>query len=48
MNTDNNLLAIFDEELEILATKYHIEEIEDNNPTSMAGGGGGGGGGGGR
>lgn len=48
MTTDNNILAIFDEESEVLATKYHIEEINDVNPTSMAGGGGGGGGGGGR
>lgn len=46
MNTEErSLLAIFDDEFEVLATKYQFEEITDSNPNSMAGGGGGGGGG---
>lgn len=45
MRTDNNILAVFDEEYEELATAYQIEEIPDDTPTSMIGGGGGGGGG---
>lgn len=45
MNTDKSVLAVFDEEFELLATEYHIEEFCDANPASMAGGGGGGGGG---
>lgn len=43
MYTDNGILAIFDEEYEVLDTTYQIKEISDDNPTSMAGGGGGGG-----
>lgn len=45
MNTDNILLAVFDEDSDTLAAEYQIEEIIDDFPTSMAGGGGGGGGG---
>ncbi len=49
MNVDNNnLLAIFDEEIEVISTRYQFEEIEENDSISMSGGGGGGGGGGGR
>lgn len=48
MNTDNSLLAIFDDEIELLVSEFQFEEITEINPTSMAGGGGGGGGGGGR
>ena len=49
MDVDNyKLLAIFDEEIEVISTRYQFEEIEENNSTSMSGGGGGGGGGGGR
>lgn len=45
MHTDNSILAVFDEEYEVLATAYQIEEISDDYPTAMTGGGGGGGGG---
>lgn len=45
MHTDNTILAIFDEEYDLLAAEYQIEEITDVNQNTMSGGGGGGGGG---